>query len=113
MNTVVCSGQFCNQTSHYCYPETPSDSFYCVDNGGNTTCGVVNGAPACVCQPGYAGDKCQYAGIPCGVGYCYNNATCANGATCDCPINWQGNANCTLASPEADSSGGHGIKVRC
>jgi hypothetical protein len=109
---VVCRGQFCDKPSHYC-SSVPGDPFYCVDNGGNSTCGLTaDGSPTCNCLPGYAGDKCQFSGIECGIGYCYNNATCTPSRSCDCPVEWQGNANCTLATDDG-SSHGSGIKVRC
>uniref|UniRef100_A0A7I4CAC6 EGF-like domain-containing protein n=1 Tax=Physcomitrium patens TaxID=3218 RepID=A0A7I4CAC6_PHYPA len=81
-----------------------------LDNNNNSTCGKKeDGTPTCICQLGYSGDRCEFAGTLCGVGYCYNNATCVDGKSCDCPLGWQGNANCTLATPEKSSSGS-GIK---
>ncbi|KAG0564553.1 hypothetical protein M758_8G116500 [Ceratodon purpureus] len=99
-------GEFCDQPSHYCSPTAP---FYCIDNGGNSTCGLLGVTPTCICLPGYTGDQCQYNGTACGIGYCYNNATCTSSGTCACTPEWQGNANCTLAT-EDGSSEGSGIK---
>jgi len=115
-NTCVCStgvsnflgGVYCDQPAHYCANNT---NFYCLDNDGNTTCvTMADGSPTCSCHLGYTGAKCEIVGTACGVGFCYNNATCLNGATCDCLPDWKGNANCSLATPAGGDSGGSSIK---
>jgi len=103
-------GKYCDQPAHYC-GATTNLQFYCIDNDGNSTCGTMaDQSPTCICHAGHTGEKCEIAGAPCGVGYCYNNATCLNGATCDCPPAWQGNGNCSLASSESNKGGDSGIK---
>ena len=106
----LCRGENCNTPSHYC---NGSLTFWCVDNLNNSTCNVTaDGNFTCSCLPGFAGAQCELTGTACGDGsYCYNNATCLGGGSCSCPSDWQGNANCSLASPEGLSSGGSHIKV--